>query len=188
MIIGLTGTYCAGKDTAAEYIEKQKGFFHFSLSDELRLELQKRGIEPTRENLIAVGTELRAAEGNEVLASRVLSRVEEGKNYIVTSVRHPAEIDEMRKRLDFCMVNIDAPQDIRFRRMRKRGRPGDPETLEKFREFERKEFQSEGSGQQIGECIKHADFTIMNDGDRPEELYNRIDRFLRTLESRGCGR
>ena len=56
MIIGLTGSYCSGKDTVADYIVKNNGFTHFSLSDEIRLLMKEQGIEPTRENLIKFGT------------------------------------------------------------------------------------------------------------------------------------
>jgi len=178
MIIGLTGTYGAGKDTVAEYLEKKGHFFHYSLSDELRRELEKRGIPPLRENLIRVGTELRRAEGNSVLAKRVLAGCKPGKNYVITSIRHPQEIEELRKQAGFFMVNVDAPVAVRFERIRKRNRRGDPETQEKLLEMEKMESQTSGSGQQLGECRKLADFTLLNGADSLESLYVRIDNML----------
>ncbi len=56
MIIGLTGSYCSGKDTVADYIVGKSGFLHFSLSDEIRLIMKEQNIEPTRENLIVLGS------------------------------------------------------------------------------------------------------------------------------------
>jgi len=41
MIIGITGNYCSGKDTAAEIL-KRMNFFHTSFSDILREELKTR--------------------------------------------------------------------------------------------------------------------------------------------------
>ena len=46
MIIGVTSTICAGKDSVADYLIK-KGFVHISFSDYLRAELKKQGKEIT---------------------------------------------------------------------------------------------------------------------------------------------
>ncbi len=58
MIIGLTGKNASGKGETANYL-KSKGFVYFSLSDELREEAKEKKIVATRENLIALGNELR---------------------------------------------------------------------------------------------------------------------------------
>jgi dephospho-CoA kinase len=178
MIIGLTGTYASGKDTVAEYLEKTMNFEHFSLSDELRRELEKRGIPPLREKLIEVGTELRQREGNSTLAKRALMNFKPGRNYVVTSIRHPAEIEELKKHGDFFMANVDAPAELRFRRIQNRRRRGDPETLEKLLEMEKLESQTSGSGQQLGECMKKADYTLVNDDGSLEGLYSRIESMV----------
>ena len=46
MIVGLTGTYAAGKGTVAEYLIG-RGFQYYSLSDELRLLLREKGFITT---------------------------------------------------------------------------------------------------------------------------------------------
>ncbi|MDR2427358.1 MAG: AAA family ATPase [Endomicrobium sp.] len=71
MIIGLTGSYCSGKDTVADYISQKHGYKHFSLSDVIREIMKEAGLEPTRENLITFGTNLREENGNGVLAKKV---------------------------------------------------------------------------------------------------------------------
>ena len=43
MIVGITGFFCAGKDTMAAMLQ-QKGFNHISLSDIIREELSSRSI------------------------------------------------------------------------------------------------------------------------------------------------
>jgi CheY-like chemotaxis protein len=184
MIIGLTGTYGAGKDTVAAYLEKSRGFTHYSLSDVLRRELEKIGLQPTRENLIRTGTELRQNEGSSVLAKRVLENMKNYNNYIITSVRHPDEIAELKKRDGFFMVNVDAPAEVRFERLIKRARPGDPETLEKLLEMEKLESQTSGPGQQLGECRKLADYTLLNDTPSLINLHHRIEEMLSSLAAR----
>jgi dephospho-CoA kinase len=184
MIIGLTGPYCSGKDTVAEYLVRKKGFIHRSLSDELRKELVRRGIPTTREDLIAVGTELRQTQGNDVLARRVIEDCGGDRDYVITSIRHPSEVEHLSRRGDFYLVNVDAPAKVRFRRMKHRDRPGDPETFEKFVELENKESQTAGSGQQLTKVASLASVTFVNDAVTAEELQAKIDRLLEDLRSR----
>ncbi|MHB9154272.1 MAG: AAA family ATPase [Endomicrobiales bacterium] len=181
LVIGLTGTYCSGKDTVADYLVKRKGYAHYSLSDELRAELRRRDIPPTRENLIKVGTDLRRAEGNAVLAKRVLASMKKNTGYVITSLRHPAEIAELRTHSRFYLINVDAPEKLRFARMRARRRRGDPRTFKRFVELEKKESQSKGPGQQLRKCGEQADITIINDARSLEELYARVDTVLAGL-------
>ncbi|MDR0977792.1 MAG: AAA family ATPase [Endomicrobium sp.] len=184
MIIGLTGFYCSGKDTVANYISNIYGYKHFSLSDVLRNMMKSAGIEPIRENLIVFGTKLRRENGNAVLAEKILGSIKNGGKYCVTSIRHSEEVAEFRKRKDFILVNVAAPYDIRFKRMQKRKRPGDPQTLEKFIELEKKESQSSGSGQQIRKTAGIADVVFMNDLDNISVLNKNIDGLLKDLENK----
>ena len=71
MIIGLTGANASGKGEAASYL-KSKSFEYYSLSDILREKAGARKIEPSRENLIKLGNELREKNGSSVLADAVL--------------------------------------------------------------------------------------------------------------------
>jgi dephospho-CoA kinase len=48
MIIGLTGKNGSGKTEVSEYL-KNRGFEYHSLSDEIRNEIRRRGLEITRE-------------------------------------------------------------------------------------------------------------------------------------------
>ena len=184
MIIGLTGSYCSGKDTVADYIVNKYNFGHFSLSDEIRLLMKQANIEPTRENLISFGTNLRQTEGNDVLAKSVIKKFEQGKNYCITSIRHTKEVEKFKTIKNFVLINVDAPQQIRFDRMQKRKRPGDPATLEKFIELEKKEAQSSGSGQQVALCCKMADIVFVNDTNNINQLYSNIDNLLNELKTK----
>jgi len=181
MIIGLTGSYCSGKDTVAEYLVNKHGFGHYSLSDVIRELMKEAGVETTRENLIAFGTKLRSENGNGVLAKKVLEKLKSGMNYCITSIRHPDEVLELKKRKDFTLVNVDAPQSVRFARMQARKRPGDPQTLEKFIELEAKESQSSGPGQQLSQTAKLADITFINDVNDLKTLDLKIEMLLKTI-------
>lgn len=184
MIIGLTGSYCSGKDTVADYIVKHNGFIHYSLSDEIRLLMKEAGIEPTRENLIKFGTQLRKDNGNGVLAQSVIKKFKQDKNYCITSIRHSQEVNTFKTLKDFVLINVDAPQEVRFKRMQLRKRVGDPTTLEKFIELEKKESQTSGSGQQVALCSKMAGITFINNEPTLEDLYKKIDLLLNDLKTK----
>ncbi len=187
MIIGLTGTYCAGKDTVADYMVGRLGFIHFSLSDEIRLLMKEEGIEPTRENLIIFGTNLRKRSGNAVLAESVMKKIEPGKNYCITSIRHSGEVEKFKTLKGFVLVSVDAPRELRFARMQTIKRPGDPQTLEKFTELENKEAGKSGSGQQVSLCCAMADIVFINDFDDMEKLYREIDGLLEKIKTKYHG-
>jgi dephospho-CoA kinase len=144
--------------------------------------MKDEGIEPTRENLIVFGTNLRMQNGYGILAKKALEKIED-KNCCITSIRHPDEVNEFRKRKDFILVNVDAPQAVRFERMHKRNRSGDPETLEKFIELEKKESQSEGAGQQLTKCAEMADMVFINDLNDINALNVKIEQLLSDISN-----
>jgi dCMP deaminase len=177
MIIGLTGENCAGKGTVAEYLRK-KGFYVLSLSDIIREELSNEGKEITREALIKKGNALREEFGPAILAKKALLKVENDKNYVIDSIRNGAEVDELKKRQDFFLFYITAPAEIRFQRMKARGREGDPTTFEAFLHLEEKERKSEkATHQSLEDAIAKADKKIINDADL-QRLYDQVDKAL----------
>ncbi|MBI2581360.1 AAA family ATPase [Candidatus Woesearchaeota archaeon] len=179
MIVGLTGTYAAGKGTVAEYLIG-KGFQYYSLSDELRLLLREKGIPATRDNLTKAGNELRRKYGPAFLAELAIKRLRGAPSVasaVVDSIRNPAEIAALRELKDFYMVAVDAPVDIRYERARKRNSERDPKTFSQFLTQEKREMAGRDTDQQLAACIKSADFTISNDSDY-KKLYKEIERVI----------
>jgi len=173
-LIGLTGTNGAGKGEAAAFL-KANGYAYFSLSDEIREELGRRGLEPTRDNLIREGNDLRVRFGPDILARRVIVRVE--GRAVIDSIRNPHEVAFLRRREGFILAAVDAPVGLRFERVLKRGRAESVVTLEEFAAKEREEMRSDSAGQQIQECIRLADFRIMNDGTL-EDFHRKLEELL----------
>ena len=163
--IGVTGTFCSGKDTFANYLIEKHNFIHLSLSDMLREVLKNKEIPITRENLQKEGTTLRETEGNNALAKRALEAMDDDKNYIISSIRNPLEIKELGQAKNFTLAAIIAPPEMRFERMAARGRKeSEPDTFEQFQASELKEMESDNdSGQQIQKCIDMSQFSIQND-------------------------
>ena len=63
--------------------------------------------------------------------------MEKDRNYILDSIRLPAEVKELKKLNGFFLVYITASKEIRFERMNARGRIGDPTTFEEFLRIEK---------------------------------------------------
>jgi dCMP deaminase len=164
IIIGLTGRNAGGKTTAAELLGK-KGFSYVSLSDVIREEATVRGLSAERENLIALGNELRERHGASALATLTMARMQSDRNYAVDSIRHPAEVAALRNAGAFSLFHIFAPLEARFERSLARARAGDAMTLQDFIRIEEREFASSNSAaQQLLETERLANRTIENSG------------------------
>lgn len=179
MIIGVTGLYASGKDTVADYLVKNKSFDHFSLSDILRQEARRRGIEANRQNLIKLGTDLKIEEGHEVLAKRALEQIK--NKTVVSSVRHPREVVYFQNNTNFILFDVFADPKIRFDRMKNRNR-GDDNHLS-FEEFIANENieRQKGGGQEFDAVIELANFHLDNNKDF-DHLYKQIDDILVKIE------
>ncbi len=185
MIIGVTGMFCSGKDTVAEYL-CTKGFKHISLSDFLREELGRRGIEVTRDNLIKIGNELRSEYGHGVLGERALNTLK-GKDgdYVVTSIRHPAEAKALMQYGHFFLIEVRAPIAERFRRIKKRDREKDPKTLAELKEKEKFESADSGPGQQLTNVMKMCSVVLKNDGTKAQQQ-KKVDKLLVDLRKKAA--
>lgn len=164
MIIGLTGKNGSGKGEIAKYLQV-RGFHYFSLSDVLREEASKSSLPVTRDVLVELGNRLRNERGPGALAEKIFSRLDPEKHYVVDSIRHPSEIQVFRRRKDFTLISVRAPELLRFERMKQRARENDPLNIDDFRKLENKEAQSQqGSDQQLDQAIALADVFIDNGG------------------------
>src|SRR5215471_3381790 len=179
MLIGLTGRNASGKGEVAKYLEK-KSFYYCSLSDVIRDEIRRRAHELSRENMIETGNELRQKFGPGVLAHRILEKIEDDKHYIVDSIRNPAEVEALRTTKNFKLIRVTAPIEVRFERLKNRGREGDPTNFERFRELEQREMQGNENSQNLLKVEAMADEELINDGVL-ETLYHQIDRLIPKL-------
>ena len=179
MIIGLTGMPGSGSNSVGDFLVEKKGFIWLSYSDILREELRKKGKEITRKAMQDLGNEIRERYGSGELSKRLMNKMERGSNYVVGTIRNPAEIEELRKREDFVMVHVFANQKLRFNRVVARNRESDPRNWEEFLALESKDggVGEKESGLRIGDCLKMCDYTIVNDGTL-EDLKARIEEWL----------
>lgn len=179
IVLGITGRNCAGKDSVADLLEA-RGFERHSLSDAIREELRQRGEAIDRPALIALGRELREAEGPAVLAERMKRMIRTARVTLV-SVRSPAEVTSLRELDGFRLWNVHADTEVRFAREVGRDREAAVQDLERFRELEAVEDTDDPNAQQLAATIALADTTIENNGTL-EDLEREVERFLDDID------
>lgn len=172
-IIGIAGTNGAGKDTLADFLTARSGYKNTSTSDVLRMKLEERGVVRTRENMHALGTELRRKFGNGVLGNLLIERYQkekEEKGYkglVISSMRHPA-IAEVIKREGGVVIWLDGDRRTRYERIRinhRNGRIDDDVTYEEFCAQEDAELHPSNGDSHAADMEgvrRLADMTIMN--------------------------
>ncbi|MEM2974564.1 MAG: hypothetical protein QW112_03000 [Candidatus Micrarchaeia archaeon] len=192
-VIGLAGTIAAGKGVAKEMIEKKYSAASFSLSDAIRDEVRRRGLELNRDNLVMVGNELRRVYGPDILAKRISRKIStsadadgrkiekkgaERRVIVIDSIRTPAEIEFLRKKYkkNCLTLFIDAPIRTRYRRAVSRSREGEHKLS--FREFKRQDEDGLGKnqpawGNNLAECRRISDFVVINSKSK-EQLQDNI--------------
>ena len=173
MLVGLTGRNASGKSTLVSWFS-ERGLRSVSCSDSIRTWLSDQGIETTREALIEGGRELRRNGGAGVLAEMLLE-ILDGEDAVVDSIRTPAEVEALRGRGDFFLIDVRADEEARWQRMTQRGRAGDSVEKEAFLSQEAAEATSKDeAGQALDATAAMADITVLNDGTL-EDLEEKLE-------------
>jgi len=178
MIVGLSGLNGSGKGEVLNYLE-ERSFYPFSLSDVIRRHLEEQGVAETRDRMIDAGRAIRAEKGPGGLAEMLADKIISDRNYVVDSIRHPAEVEVLRSRTPhFHLIWVDAPAEIRLDRINERGRAGDATTLEELRAQEGRELGSDDPAAQQLLAVKDlADTILVNDGSITE-LHGKLQEVL----------
>lgn len=154
------------------------GYTYHSLSDVVRREATDRRLPPSRENLVRIGNEMRRRDGPAALVKRLLPGLV--LPAVIDSIRNPGEVEALRRIDGFILVAVLASEAVRFDRIRRRGRAGDPRTLEKFRRFEERENSRTAGEQRIADTVALASAELRNDGPL-EDLDRHVDAILTRL-------
>jgi dephospho-CoA kinase len=178
MIIGITGTDGAGKGTVVDYLVEQKGYVHYSARAYIANEIEKRGLEVTREQLRLVGNDLRRLHGNDHIIREALQEAQrKGEtNVIVESIRE-TDAAKLIKEVGVLLA-VDADQKVRYERIVKRASSSDHVTFDDFVAHEALEMDDpDPHGMQKAKVMEMADYTLFNNGT-PEELFAQVEAFL----------
>ncbi len=179
MLIGLTGRYASGKTTVVQWFAN-RGVQTMSCSDSIRRWLSEEGVEESRESLIEGGRELRRRGGAGILAEMLLDELS-GDDAVIDSIRTPGEVEALRVRDDFVLIEILAGIDSRWQRSQERARPGDPSDRVTFISQEKsEEVALDAAGQALVATAEMADLVLYNNGSI-EELYSDLEELIERL-------
>jgi len=178
VLVGLTGRNASGKTTVVQWFAG-RGVRTVSCSDSIRAWLAEQGIEESREALIEGGRELRRRGGSGILAEMLLEALG-GGDAVIDSIRTPGEVEALRARDDFILIEVTAGADSRWARAQGRARPGDPADRATFvAQEESEEVASDEAGQALVATAEMADLILINEGTVDglhEDLENLLDR------------
>ena len=173
-ILAFIGAPAAGKTEAAA-VAKEVGIPVVTMGDVVREELRRRNLPLSDANAGSIANELREREGVDAIAKRCIPLIkgitdmERQKStkavIVIDGIRGVAEVETFKKEFgtDFVLVRIEAPLDLRYERIKTRGRGDDLLNIEEFKEREERERRWG-----MGEAMEKADKVIKNEGSLEE--------------------
>lgn len=176
-VLAFVGAPAAGKTEAAS-VAKTLGIPIITMGDVVRAELRRRGLPLSDENAGRIASELRAQEGMDAIAKRCIPQVRaiagEKAVIVIDGIRGISEVETFKKEFgtDFTLVRVDAPLNLRYERIKTRGRGDDSLSIEEFKT--REERENEWG---LGEAMKNADKVITNTDSR-ELFKEQIEEIL----------
>lgn len=193
LIIGLTGAFGCGTSFLAENFFEKMGFERCSLSNVLKEKYKLEvGEELKRSALQEYGNQLREKDASflaKELDQSIISKHSE-KNYVVESIRNPAEINYFRNKYpEFILIGVFADYDVRWERVKG--------TYNNSKDsFDADEQRDQGllqpdHGQRISDCFFESDLIISNndtiicspDNENFDNMSKKIEAYLKALNN-----
>ena len=154
-------------------------YVYISLSDMVREEVSRAKKEITRSDMQNIGNRLRELKGPGILGKRVREKIESSNHnkWVIDGIRHPSEIDELKKIEDFYLLGLSSRINAIINRIKKRKRNTDiADESELKKRLDREWGIGEPEhGQQVGKCMERVDFLINNNlslEDLRSNVYN----------------
>ncbi len=177
IVLGFAGPIGAGKTTAASYLSSKNGFQYARYSQVLSDCLA--GGRQSREDLQAAGWEMMSStrlQGE--LNRRLLERIKPDSSYVVDGLRHKIDEASLRTRFGsaFYLLYIDAPQALRWQRVRNR---------ERFRNFPSFLKVDRHPVELSHRDLKKMAFEVIKNTGTLADFWRELDQVVARIESEG---
>jgi dephospho-CoA kinase len=175
-ILVTTGMPGAGKEEFLK-ICQARGAKVVRMGDVVRSKAKEFGLDSSDASVGTLANEERKRYGMDVWAKRTIPLVG-GDLVVIDGTRGPDEIKAFKNAFGEALkvAAIHSSQKTRFERLKGRGRPDSPATMEEFETRERREF-----AWGLGEVIASADYMVVNEGtiaDLKREVNFLLDKLL----------
>ena len=180
LVIGLTGMPGSGKSLVVKTAQ-ELGYDVVTMGDVIREETGKKGLELNPANVGKVMLELRAKDGDNVIAEKCVPKIgaRQNQKVMIDGIRSLVEADTFKNHFaNFVLVAVHAPPQLRFNRLSSRGRSDDPKTYAIFHERDMRELNVG-----LGNAIALAEYLIIND-DSIDTLKSRVKEILQKAEQK----
>jgi len=155
LVAGMPG---AGKSIVSK-AARDLGIPVYNMGDIIREDTLKFYKEITPETMRETSQKVRKLYGEDYVARRTLEKIKEKEGVVlIDGVRSLIEVEVFKGRGPTCIIAVHASPRTRFERIKKRGRPGDPNDWE---EFVKRDYVELSFG--VGNVIALADFMIVNE-------------------------
>ncbi len=165
MIVGITGMTGAGKGMAGDVLKKMR-FKTYDIGDVVREMMREAGIPITFETDKQFTVSMRKKYGKLVMIKSLLKRIKINKEskVAIIGIRSIAELEYIKSRVGrVLLIALVAPQRLRFRRVKERGRHGVPKTMQEFIARDKREEKVGIIG-----VMNAADYVIANTGTQAD--------------------
>lgn len=183
LIIGITGTLGAGKGTIVEYLVKNKGFKHYSVSDFLIAKLKKQNRPIDRNEMRILANDIRAKFGPDFITKKLFEKAKkDGSDAVIESIRNIKEAEFIKANGGYLFA-VDADQKKRYKRIISRGSEKDKVTFKEFIKQELKEKESKNENEQnLSACMAIADYKFENNSTI-KELNKKVEKVISSLKN-----
>jgi dephospho-CoA kinase len=176
-VIGVSGLPGSGKSFVSKIAVSYGGAI-VNMGDIIREEAERRGKSSGE-----VAIELREEEGDDVVAQRTISKIndinrldEDKKLFVIEGIRSLDEVELFKEKFDeFSLISVFASPKTRFNRLKIRNRADD---YQSFDEFKKRDLREMGFG--IANVIAYSDFIIINENGI-DAYEKQIDEVLNKL-------
>ncbi len=169
MHVGITGTTGSGKGEIVRIL-RSHGFVHYGFGDMLRRLLRESGADVSNPTTREFANNLRKTKGASYLAEQLLHQMQSDapKRAVFESVRNLSELNTLRRLPGFLLISVEAPREVRYERVKARGRGDGIESYDAFVAADDAQLEGDSHEQQLLAVIAQADIRIVNIGDLDE--------------------
>ncbi len=176
VVLGVTGLRGGGKGVVGEVAAKL-GFVSLEMSSVVMEMMKEEGAPINNRSIREWSSDAREKWGADFVARKIVEKVPGGKNVVILGIRSPAEIETFWKEWGsgYKTLAVFAPKEIRFERVRERGRKGDPDRYAEFAWADEHEL-----AWGLGSAMALADEMVVNEGSK-KEFESAVERLLSKL-------